>query len=291
MRALLLHKLLPTIACGAVVGLGLGLLSACHQETRAPQDARPPIAAQPATAPTWVPDAASVAPPVEKNRATGMAIDAQGIRLDNDARILVPLGAGPSFGADAAYKRSGPNDLYLVPLADALKREVAAGRISKPLRLVAASTTPYRALMEALFTAGQCEIGSFELCEESCDKRKLSFEPPRASQGHWDPSMPRKLNLVAIVVSDGVGLKASGGNLAPGCNDIGPGLTVPRVGAALDLASVASCVAKLKGADPAYTSEDQATIVANPHTPLREVMDVALTLRTQFPKIMFGVPR
>jgi biopolymer transport protein ExbD len=76
-------------------------------------------------------------------------------------------------GLDAKYKRSGPNDLYIVPLANALShaRETdKAIRAAKGLDpstseaiIVADGTTPYRLLIEVLFTLGQTEFGKYHL--------------------------------------------------------------------------------------------------------------------------------
>ena len=76
-------------------------------------------------------------------------------------------------GVDTKYKRSGPNDMYIVPLANALAhaRETdKAIRQAKNLDassseavIVADATTPYRLLLEVLFTAGQSEFGKYHL--------------------------------------------------------------------------------------------------------------------------------
>jgi biopolymer transport protein ExbD len=84
-------------------------------------------------------------------------------------------------GVDAKYKRSGPNDLYIVPLANALS---AARDTDKKLRLakgidassseaiiVADGTTPYRLLIEVLFTLGQSEFGKYHLMVISGKKK------------------------------------------------------------------------------------------------------------------------
>jgi biopolymer transport protein ExbD len=76
-------------------------------------------------------------------------------------------------GVDARYKRSGPNDLYIVPLGNALQ---AARRTDKVIRaakgldpsmseaiIIADKTTPYRLLIEVLFTLGQNEYGRYHL--------------------------------------------------------------------------------------------------------------------------------
>jgi biopolymer transport protein ExbD len=84
-------------------------------------------------------------------------------------------------GVDTKYKRSGPNDMYIVPLANALAhaRETdKAIRQAKGLDassseavIVADATTPYRLLLEVLFTAGQSEFGKYHLMVRSGKKR------------------------------------------------------------------------------------------------------------------------
>ena len=76
-------------------------------------------------------------------------------------------------GLDARHKRGGPNDLYIVPLANRLRN---ARDIDKQLRaakgldpstseaiIIADATTPYRLLIEVLFTLGQSEFGKYHL--------------------------------------------------------------------------------------------------------------------------------
>lgn len=84
-------------------------------------------------------------------------------------------------GIDAKFKRSGPNDLYIVPLANALTH---ARDLDKAVRqakgldpssseaiIVADSTTPYRLLIEVLFTLGQSEFGKYHLMVMSGKKK------------------------------------------------------------------------------------------------------------------------
>ncbi|MEZ4224030.1 MAG: biopolymer transporter ExbD [Polyangiaceae bacterium] len=76
-------------------------------------------------------------------------------------------------GVGARNKRSGPNDLYIVPLGNALQ---AARKTDKLIRqakgldpgsseaiIIADETTPYRLLIEVLFTLGQNEFGKYHL--------------------------------------------------------------------------------------------------------------------------------
>ncbi|NUO53785.1 MAG: biopolymer transporter ExbD [Polyangiaceae bacterium] len=80
-------------------------------------------------------------------------------------------------GLDARYKRNGPNDLYIQPLAQVLQRYRQNDRALREARgkdattseaiIVADETTPYRLLFEVLYTAGQCEFGKYHLLVRS----------------------------------------------------------------------------------------------------------------------------
>ena len=84
-------------------------------------------------------------------------------------------------GVDTKYKRSGPNDMYIVPLANALaharetdkaiRQAKGLDAASSEAVIVADSTTPYRLLLEVLFTAGQSEFGKYHLMVRSGKKR------------------------------------------------------------------------------------------------------------------------
>ena len=86
--------------------------------------------------------------------------------------LLGPHDQVAQSGIDAKYKRSGPTDLYIVPLANALQharetdkriRVAKGGDQSFEAIVVADATTPYRLLIEVLFTLGQVELGKFEV--------------------------------------------------------------------------------------------------------------------------------
>lgn len=76
-------------------------------------------------------------------------------------------------GVGAAFKRGGPNDLYIVPLGNALQ---AARKTDEAIRrakgldpssseaiIIADRNTPYRLLIEVLFTLGQSQFGKYHL--------------------------------------------------------------------------------------------------------------------------------
>lgn len=91
--------------------------------------------------------------------------------VDDNTVCAVPTDA--THGVEAKYKRSGPTDLYIVPLANALQgwrerdRQVrlATGKDpnSSEAIVIADAGTPYRLLVEVLFTLGQSEFSKFHL--------------------------------------------------------------------------------------------------------------------------------
>jgi biopolymer transport protein ExbD len=76
-------------------------------------------------------------------------------------------------GLDASHKQGGPNDLYIVPLAHRLRE---ARNLDKKVRaakgldattseaiIIADGQTPYRLLIEVMYTLGQSEFGRYHL--------------------------------------------------------------------------------------------------------------------------------
>jgi biopolymer transport protein ExbD len=107
---------------------------------------------------------------------TPVVISKTQILVGDDTHPVVLLPSRDSLaqsGIDARYKRNGPNDLYIVPLANALQ---AARQTDKQIRqakgldpssseaiVIADMTTPYRLLIEVLFTLGQSEYAKYHL--------------------------------------------------------------------------------------------------------------------------------
>jgi len=115
---------------------------------------------------------------------TSIVISKTQILVGDDPHPVVLLPSRDSLaqsGIDAKYKRNGPNDLYVVPLANALQ---AARQTDKQIRqakgldpssseaiVIADNTTPYRLLIEVLFTLGQSEYGKYHLMVLSGTKK------------------------------------------------------------------------------------------------------------------------
>jgi biopolymer transport protein ExbD len=103
----------------------------------------------------------------------GLAVLISRSHIIVDDAIVCPVPSDPTHGIEGKYKRSGPNDLYIVPLANALQswRErdrqlrVATGKdpSASEAIIIADSATPYRLLVEVLFTLGQTEFARFHL--------------------------------------------------------------------------------------------------------------------------------
>ena len=76
-------------------------------------------------------------------------------------------------GVGESNKRNGPNDLYITPLGNALSRAREADKVVRQTKgrdasyseaiIIADGTTPYRLLMEVLFTLGQNEFARYHL--------------------------------------------------------------------------------------------------------------------------------
>jgi biopolymer transport protein ExbD len=100
---------------------------------------------------------------------------------DNKIMSLPGRESTAQTGVGAQYKRSGPNDLYIVPLGNSLQ---AARKTDKAIRqakgldpstseaiIIADKGTPYRLLIEVLFTLGQSEFGKYHLMVLQSKKR------------------------------------------------------------------------------------------------------------------------
>jgi biopolymer transport protein ExbD len=128
---------------------------------------------------------ASVMSTEAAQEGTVVVISKSQILVGEDPNPVVILPAREQVaqsGVDVKYKRSGPNDMYIVPLANALqhaRENDKAIRTAKKLDpkapseaiIVADTTTPYRLLIEVLFTLGQSEFGKYHLMVISGKKK------------------------------------------------------------------------------------------------------------------------
>lgn len=105
----------------------------------------------------------------------------------------------------------------------------------------------------------------------------IETSPPASKSSGVRAEIPTDaLNLTIFIVNEGFSLKASGGNIAPGCMSPGPGITIPKKDGKYDYEALTACAARLKSASPEYQDENQVYLTANPGTDyqvLIEVMD------------------
>jgi biopolymer transport protein ExbD len=119
--------------------------------------------------------------------------------------------------------------------------------------------------------------------------------PPRAGGGR-PPDKPT-LGLTVLVVPDGFSMKARGGNVAPGCQDTGPGIAIPKKDGDYDYEGLKACAQKLKAAAVEFKDEMGVTISANPQIPYQVVISTMDAVRKNgdgedmFPEVTFGVAR
>ncbi|WP_394822596.1 ExbD/TolR family protein [Pendulispora albinea] len=98
-----------------------------------------------------------------------------------DDKQVVPVPGDPTHGVEGKYKRGGPNDLYITELASRLQswrdrdKQVRASTgkdaTGSEAIIIADKDTPYRLLVEVLFTLGQTEFNKFHLMVLQGSKR------------------------------------------------------------------------------------------------------------------------
>jgi biopolymer transport protein ExbD len=92
---------------------------------------------------------------------------------DNKVLTLPSRESMVQTGAGASNKRNGPNDHFIVPLGNALQSARKTDKLVRQKRgldastseavIIADETTPYRLLVEVLFTLGESEFGKYHL--------------------------------------------------------------------------------------------------------------------------------
>ncbi len=109
----------------------------------------------------------------------------------------------------------------------------------------------------------------------------IDTTPPASKGAGVRPDVKvEALNLTVLIVNDGFSLKASGGNVAPGCEGVGAGISIPKQTGRYDYAALTKCAAKLKNANDAFKDENQVYISANNGTDYQTIISVMDALRT-----------
>ncbi len=121
---------------------------------------------------------------------------------------------------------------------------------------------------------------------------EAAFAGPRRAIDIPSPA----LRLTALVTRQGITLTTASGAIAPGCDGLGAGVTIPRKDAGHDLAALTACARKIKAARPEYALESQVAISESPDEPYDTLVSVMDALRADasgdlFPDVRLGVVR
>jgi hypothetical protein len=102
---------------------------------------------------------------------------------------------------------------------------------------------------------------------------------------HTPPSTHRALS--AIIVDDGISLKGPGGNVAPGCTDVGPGLAIARPDGAYDFEALARCTAKIHA--EAGEAIDSVEVTASDGTNFETIESTIEAVARDYPRITLTI--
>jgi biopolymer transport protein ExbD len=112
---------------------------------------------------------------------------------------------------------------------------------------------------------------------------------------HEEPGL-RALHLTALITRSGIGLGTASGGIAPGCEGVGAGLTLPAKQGEIDVGGLQACARRIKDAHPDFAAEEQVTVTASPDVPYQTLVAVMDALRSDergqlFPAVHLGVAR
>lgn len=131
--------------------------------------------------------------------------------------------------------------------------------------------------------------------------------PSSGGKGPRIISEAKSLNLTLFLTNEGISIKAAGGSIAPGCEGLGSGITIPSQGAGpdgqpvLDYEALTKCARKLKDQSPDFKNESQIRITASNNISYRRVVQAIDAVRGEitdaaprgdlFPDVLFAVAR
>jgi biopolymer transport protein ExbD len=221
-----------------------------------------------------------------------VTIDAAGARLGGDVVAKLPSRDAWRQGFESAAKRSGPNDFLLVALHDRAKQIVDAGRRASAV-LAVDGDIPYRPIVEVLFTLGQSNITdiSFVVAGAKGTATIPITLPKVASLDLFsDAAAPDRPLSLTVQVGEGISIKTSQGNIAPGCKEADAGVAIPG----RDVAAVAPCVSAVRAAShaPGAQGEHAVMYTSQADVSFSTLVGVLDALReASFDQVSFGIPR
>ena len=194
-------------------------------------------------------------------------ISRSGLYLGPERQRVVGLGPNGDNDGYGVSNKSQPNGLLVLPFAATLRSRGEPKQAN--VLLFADGATPYRVLMETLFTLAKSEYERFLLVGQRAGSSEfvgLETKPPPMSD-----TTP----IAIYIVNFGYTLRVNDQRVGADCGK-GPqeGMAVPRIGNQLDQVGLGLCLQRwLSG-----VAERRVNITANPATPLTEVLETAETV-------------
>jgi len=109
----------------------------------------------------------------------------------------------------------------------------------------------------------------------------IETQPPASGGSGVRKEIESKaLNLTVLIATDGFSIKAAGGNVAPGCEGVGPGISIPMKSGMYDWDSLTDCANKLKQSSSDFADETQVYLSANPGTDYQTLISTIDSLRS-----------
>jgi biopolymer transport protein TolR len=125
----------------------------------------------------------------------------------------------------------------------------------------------------------------------------IESNPPSSGGSATRAKEKPSLNLSLIIVGGGVSIKASGGQVAPGCDGLGSDITIPKREGNYDWVELKRCAKKLKNDSADFKDETTVQIVANPDIDYQTIIHAMDAVRATdedeplFPDVNFGVAK
>lgn len=257
-------------AFAQLLGLSVALLAGgCAQPEELPPARGPAPAAHAAAPHAWLNQLMELAP---SNTGTlpvrglpMIVLTKRELRLVGADRYALPLPprAAWSRGFPASEKRGGAGGWYLFRFGRWLARTHRFG--GKDIDLMVDRAIPYRLFIETLATAGRSGYQRFHLIVRAHgEPAQLVIRLPERAE-------PARASIALTVTRDGVALRVPGGNVAPGCASLGPGVAVSRLGGNVDEPALESCLASWAGNNPGLRG---IRIAAAPSVPFGQIVRV-----------------
>jgi biopolymer transport protein ExbD len=238
------------------------LLAACRTPS---QRADAAVASTASVAPTAIASAHLVADAAEAGGAV-VIVSKHAIVVD-DTPILTLSG-----GIDAKYTKRG-DDAYVVPLAlelDKIRERDKALRVAQSLplapseaTLIVDKSTPYRIVAPVLYTLSQTGFGRYHfMVLRDANEKQPAAAKPRHPAFSLPPiaAIESRLGFSVRIDANGFTLRAASDGIAPGCNHVGSGVTLPKRDSAYDFEALTTCARAIRTA----TSVGDSDVVLAP---------------------------